>query len=251
MNRSPRFTSHLINDEPSCNASDPCTWKDEKCGYKSHTQPLCDLLNIPDKDSCNTMLEFVPLAELYKLGHTKYGENIAENEILYRLMDTTEKDIYDLLDLVSYDDNEEFLDTVLYYLTDGNEDYLDNVMNTAIKNGKLNLINQLNFDPNIVIMEAAHYGNVNIVTEMLNDGADNYNGAMANAAFGGFMDIVVHMIYLGATDFNWGLEMAAYGGHLDIVKLMLYKGANNFQDAIEAAAEHQDIVDFLTHLDLE
>ena len=45
--------------------------------------------------------------------------------------------------------------------------------------------------------------------------------------------------------------MAAYGGHLDIVKLMLYKGANNFQDAIEAAAEHQDIVDFLTHLDLE
>jgi ankyrin repeat protein len=55
------------------------------------------------------------------------------------------------------------------------------------------------------------------------------------------------MIEKGAKDFNGAMANAALNGHKDIVELMIEKGANNFNNAMSFAAEngHKEIVELL------
>ena len=44
------------------------------------------------------------------------------------------------------------------------------------------------------------------------------------------------MLQQGADDFNGAMAMAAHRGHEDIVRLMLFKGANNYNTGLTSTA---------------
>ena len=52
------------------------------------------------------------------------------------------------------------------------------------------------------------------------------------------------MLQQGAEDFNGAMAMAAHRGHEDIVRLMLFKGAINYNTGLTSAASrgHKSIV---------
>ncbi|MEI0557973.1 ankyrin repeat domain-containing protein [Brachyspira intermedia] len=66
----------------------------------------------------------------------------------------------------------------------------------------------------------------NIAEDIMKSGASNYNIALSYAAIGGQLDIVEKLIDLGAKDLNPALVSACEGNHLEVVKYLIGKGAN-------------------------
>ncbi|KLI61208.1 ankyrin repeat domain-containing protein [Brachyspira hyodysenteriae] len=66
----------------------------------------------------------------------------------------------------------------------------------------------------------------NIAEDIMKSGASNYNIALSYAAIGGKLDIVEKLIDLGAKDLNPALVSACEGNHLEVVKYLIEKGAN-------------------------
>ena len=70
------------------------------------------------------------------------------------------------------------------------------------------------------MLVAAKAGDERLVRQMLDQGADDFNGAMACAALNNHLNIVELMIEKGADNFNAGMVHADANGHLNIVELM-------------------------------
>jgi hypothetical protein len=100
---------------------------------------------------------------------------------------------------------------------------------------------------NWAMLGAAQGGHLDIVNQLIKRGANEYNWAMVEAAQGGHQDIVNQMLDFGATDYNGAMAEAAEGGHTEIVKQMLDLGATNYNQAMANAKEygHQDIVNLI------
>lgn len=96
----------------------------------------------------------------------------------------------------------------------------------------------------ILIKEAARLGYTEIIDFLLTDRNDLYGRVLEGAALGGHWNIVLQMINKGATNFNKGLKMAAKGGHKNIMIEMINRGATDFAGALTGAAGegHLDIV---------
>ena len=70
------------------------------------------------------------------------------------------------------------------------------------------------------MLEAAEAGHERLVRQMLDQGADDFNGAMTCTALNNHLNIVELMIEKGANLFNAIMVHAAANGHLDVVELM-------------------------------
>jgi len=90
-------------------------------------------------------------------------------------------------------------------------------------------------------------GHMNIVTLMIEKGANNWNTGMVSACLGEHMDIVKLMIQKGANNWNDGMVSACRTGYIDIVKFMIQKGADDWNDGMIQAcwAGYIDIVKFM------
>lgn len=64
--------------------------------------------------------------------------------------------------------------------------------------------------------------------------------AMMFAAYEGHGNVVSFLLETGAEKYNFALDGAACGGHMNIVELMLEQGANNYQEAYDRT-EDKDI----------
>lgn len=65
-----------------------------------------------------------------------------------------------------------------------------------------------------------------IAQKFIDEGADNYNIALSYAAIGGQLNIVEELINLGAKDINEALVSACEGNNLEVVKYLIDNGAN-------------------------
>jgi hypothetical protein len=80
-------------------------------------------------------------------------------------------------------------------------------------------------------------GNMQIVKLMIKKGANNWDSGLANACQSGHMKIVELMIKKGANNWNWGLENACEGGNMKIIKLMIKRGANDWDWGLRGACQ--------------
>ena len=78
-------------------------------------------------------------------------------------------------------------------------------------------------------------GRWDIAENIMKSGASNYNIALSYAALGGQLEITEKLIDLGAKDINPALVSACEGNNLEVVKYLIDKGANvNTRAYIEA-----------------
>ena len=133
-----------------------------------------------------------------------------------------------------------------------NNKYIYNrAMREAAYGGHLELVKNLiaqgacNFD--FAMYRAAYGGHLEIVKFFIDQGARHFNRAMAGAARGGHLEIVKYLITQGANNFDWAMEGAARQGHLEIVKYLIDRGARDFNRAMvgAAGAGHTEIVNYL------
>ena len=77
------------------------------------------------------------------------------------------------------------------------------------------------------LMYASKIGNMEIVKELLDFGAKDFNFAFYTACMEGYWDIAQKFIENGANNFDMALSYAAIGGQLDIVKELINFGAKD------------------------
>ena len=96
------------------------------------------------------------------------------------------------------------------------------------------------------LMYAAKLGNMEIVKELLDFGAKDFDFAFYMACMEGYLDIAQKFINEGANNFDIALTYAAIGGHLDIVKELINLGAKDINGALVSACEgnHLEIVKY-------
>ena len=94
------------------------------------------------------------------------------------------------------------------------------------------------------MFEAALNGHIEIVRQMLAQGANNFNWVMHIATIRGDEHIARLMLGHDATDYDWIMAEAAISGHENIVRLLMNRGAINFNLALRQAAlaGHENIV---------
>lgn len=138
-------------------------------------------------------------------------------------------------------------DIVRYMLEQGVDNW--KIMGIAAKQGQMDIVKLIlgkgkSCHLPSAIAKAAEGGHIDIVKFLLDNGAENYNGAMFFASRTGYIDIVQLMLDKGATYYNDAMASAAYGGHINIVELMLNKGANDYDKALykASAADCLDII---------
>ena len=98
---------------------------------------------------------------------------------------------------------------------------------------------------------AVRNGYEKLAEDLLDQGANNYDDAMALAALNGYSDLVDLMLSRGATNYNQTMVQAASGGHEDIIDQMLALGATHIDQVVVLAARegHWNIVNrFLDQL---
>jgi ankyrin repeat protein len=124
-------------------------------------------------------------------------------------------------------------------------DVYNTPMACAAQGGYQEIVNQMlqlgANDYDLSLIKAAFGGQHQMIDQMLQLGAHDYDGAMISAAKGGHIDIIGQMIKLGATDYDEAMIGAAEYDHLDIVKAMIQLGADEYNDALIAAAENDNI----------
>ena len=96
------------------------------------------------------------------------------------------------------------------------------------------------------LMYAAKIGNMEIVKELLDFGAKDFDFAFYTACMEGYWDIAQKFIENGANNFDIALSYAAIGGQLDIVKELINLGAKDINGALVSACEgnHIDLVKY-------
>ena len=95
---------------------------------------------------------------------------------------------------------------------------------------------------NYGLFRACRGGQCEIVSWMMEKGADRWNTALMNACEGGHLDIAMLMLRKGA-DANYGLWGACQEGHLHIANIMIEHGATNWNGGLWCACDkgHLDI----------
>jgi hypothetical protein len=96
-------------------------------------------------------------------------------------------------------------------------------------------------DVNECLYEGCKTGDMNLVLQMIERGADDWNWGLNGACIGGHMKIIKFMIEKGAICWNWGLGGACQGGNMKIVKLMIKKGANDWNWGLGSACQYKGI----------
>ena len=100
----------------------------------------------------------------------------------------------------------------------------------AAKIGNMEIVKELlDFgakDFNFAFYMACMEGYWDIAQKFIENGANNYDIALSYAAIGGKLDIVEELINLGAKDINGALVSACEGNHFELVKYFIEKGAN-------------------------
>lgn len=100
----------------------------------------------------------------------------------------------------------------------------------AAKIGNMEIVKELlNFgakDFNFAFYMACLEGYWDIAQTFINEGADNYDLALSYAAIGGQLNIVEELINLGAKDINSALVSACEGNNFEVVKYLIENGAN-------------------------
>ena len=91
------------------------------------------------------------------------------------------------------------------------------------------------------LMYAAKIGNMEIVKELLDFGAKDFDFAFYTACMEGYWDIAQKFIENGANNFDIALSYAAIGGQLDIVKELIDLGAKDINGALVSACEGNHI----------
>ena len=96
------------------------------------------------------------------------------------------------------------------------------------------------------LMYAAKLGNMEIVKELLDFGAKDFDFAFYMACMEGYWDIAQKFINEGANNFDIALTYASIGGQLDIVKELINLGAKDINGALVSACEgnHLEIVKY-------
>lgn len=96
------------------------------------------------------------------------------------------------------------------------------------------------------LMYAAKIGNMEIVKELLDFGAKDFNFAFYMACMEGYWDIAQKFIEEGANNFDIALSYAAIGGRLDIVEELINLGAKDINGALVSACEgnHLELVKY-------
>lgn len=118
--------------------------------------------------------------------------------------------------------------------------HLGNLNRVDLLNKFLQLYPQLQ-EPilNNFMIGAAESGNVTLVTQLLELGANYYAAAVYRAASSGHIKIIHLLIDKLGVDFNHAMYTAAFNGHINIVYYMLAYGANNFDECLDAAVAHK------------
>ena len=88
---------------------------------------------------------------------------------------------------------------------------------------------------------AAEGGHKEIVLDMIDRGADNYDDIAFAAADGGHMDIISDMIGYGVNNWEFIANRAASNGHTDIVLNMIKRGQLPIHDIIAGARFYNHI----------
>jgi hypothetical protein len=98
---------------------------------------------------------------------------------------------------------------------------------------------------NAQALQAAKDGDKQLIDQLIQQGADNFDWMAFAAAEGGHQQLVDEMIQRGAKDLNGIATEAAHAGHIQIIEQMLALGANDFNSiaAIAASGGHKDIVE--------
>jgi hypothetical protein len=70
------------------------------------------------------------------------------------------------------------------------------------------------------LCQASRANNKDIISFFIDEGANNWNGALSGAAKGGHKDLVLFFIEKGANCWGWAMTCASEGGHEDLVTLL-------------------------------
>ena len=134
------------------------------------------------------------------------------------------------------------LDGIRYLAVKGAKN-LDQAIEAAVSAGKMEIVPDLvkmGADPNAGMKEAIGMGrkNLNIVQQLVDLGADDFDEGLRVAAIYGRIDVAEYMVSKGATDVNTALEFAAdtpadTPNAAEVIKLLLARGATNIEEALK------------------
>ena len=125
------------------------------------------------------------------------------------------------------------------------------VMDSAAEGGHIDIVKDMAergaTDWNLAMVSAAEGGHLDIVKYLVEKGATAWDEAMVGAAEGGHIDIVKYLVERGATNWDETMAYASLNGYMDIIEYMIQKGATDFDWAMRYAAEggNMDIVEYL------
>ncbi|MEI0604128.1 ankyrin repeat domain-containing protein [Brachyspira alvinipulli] len=124
-----------------------------------------------------------------------------------------------------------------------NDELMESIKNNDIDKVKTLLRDGVNLDIYNIkygmtpLMYATELGNIDIVNELLDFGAKDFDFAFYVACSEGNWDIAESIMKAGASNYNLALSYAAIGGQLDIVQKLMDLGAKDINPALVSACE--------------
>ena len=128
-----------------------------------------------------------------------------------------------------------------------NDELMESIKNNDIENIRTLLRYGINLDLYNInygmspLMYATQLGNIEIVNELLDFGAKDFDFSFYVACAEGYWDIAKQMMKAGANNYNIALSYAAFGGKLDILEELINLGAKDLNPALVAACEGNSI----------
>ncbi|WP_295158251.1 ankyrin repeat domain-containing protein [uncultured Brachyspira sp.] len=136
---------------------------------------------------------------------------------------------------------------VLSAQNDDLDDLMENIKNNDIEKVKTLLREGINLDLYNInyqmspLIYAAKLGNAEIVNELLDFGAKDFDFAFYTACAEGYWDIAENIMKSGASNYNIALSYAAIGGQLDIAEKLIDLGAKDLNPALVSACEGNNL----------
>lgn len=196
-----------------------------------------------------------------------YSDNITSAKMIIEACDEdfwTDLDIESFLGVACVEKRIEIVKLILEYekkySDNSSEEYYffwDNVYSCACEGGDKDIINLIvdrakqatnkDVDINGGLSGACAGGHIELINQMILEGATDWNSALLFACGGGHQQIVQLLIEKGATNINDGFVVACKEGHTNIAKFLIEKGATNWIQAIRKAYGnlHDDLVDVI------
>ena len=128
-----------------------------------------------------------------------------------------------------------------------NDDLMESIKNNDINKIRTLLREGINLDLYNIrygmtpLMYAAEIGNIEIVNELLDFGAKDFDFAFYVACSEGRWDIAESIMKAGASNYNIALSYAAIGGQLEIVEKLIDLGAKDLNPALVSACEGNNL----------